>query len=195
MNHLQRASAVLVCTALLVAGIRAGEKPPADRPTPIASIQDLMQIFVDPAADALWDSVSTTTTLAGVDEKRPVTAAEWGEQRRHALSLIEGANLLLLPGRHVAVSGGALEDAQLAAVLSAPAIEARIAADPGRFAERALALRVAASQALEAIQARDAARLLRAGSALDQACERCHLLYWYPNGGPPAAPRAAAPPG
>jgi hypothetical protein len=33
---------------------------------------------------------------------------------------------------------------------------------------------------LAAIDARDVPRLGQAGSALDAACESCHLTYWYP---------------
>jgi hypothetical protein len=150
-----------------------------------------MQIFVDPAADALWDAVSSTTTAAGIEEKRPVTEADWLEQRRQALRLYEGAGLLLAPGRTVAGRGQALEDAQIAAVLSPAQIDRRIAADPRKFRQRALDLQAAARLALDAARAKDVAALLRAGSSIDAACERCHLDYWYPGGGPPPAARPA----
>jgi hypothetical protein len=192
MKDLLVPPALLLATAAFVlAGCASSGGNTAARAAPVASIQDVMQIFVDPAADSLWDSVSTTITRAGVEENRPVTAADWEAQRRLALRLVEGANLLMLPGRPVADHGKALEDAQLAAVLPAAAIEARIAANPGRFEERAFALKAAARQALQAVRAKDVQLLLRAGSALDDACERCHLLYWYPDGGPPPARRPA----
>jgi hypothetical protein len=35
-------------------------------------------------------------------------------------------------------------------------------------------------QALEAIDAKDAKRLLDVGGDIDAACEACHLVYWYP---------------
>ena len=43
---------------------------------------------------------------------------------------------------------------------------------------------------LAAIDARDAAALTKAGGHLDEACEQCHLKYWYPNGGAPGVPAA-----
>jgi hypothetical protein len=35
--------------------------------------------------------------------------------------------------------------------------------------------------ALKAIDARDKEALLDSGDAIDQACENCHVKYWYPN--------------
>jgi hypothetical protein len=36
-------------------------------------------------------------------------------------------------------------------------------------------------QAFAAIEAKDAEKLLDVGNAIDEACEKCHLQYWYPN--------------
>ena len=55
-----------------------------------------MADMIDPAADFLWESVSSTVTAAGVEEKQPRTDEEWAEVRRHALILAESANLLLM---------------------------------------------------------------------------------------------------
>lgn len=185
-----KALAVLALSAAMALPRLATGGVTAAKPEPGASIQEIMRVLVDPAADSLWDSVSTTSSIAGIEEKRPATPAQWEEQRRHALRLIEGANLLLVRGRPVVAAGRTVEDAQLAAVLAPAAIDARIAADPARFAQRAKVLKVAALAALKATQARDAQQLMQAGAALDEACEQCHLAYWYPNGGPPAASRS-----
>ena len=159
----------------------------ASRYRPVASIQDIMQSIVDPSADALWDSVSTETTAAGVEEKRPHSDAEWGALRQLAVRLVEASNLLVVEGRAVAQSGRELEDAKLKGILAPAEIRRRIDAAPSVFIERAHDLQHASELALAAVEARDAERLLQAGSSIDHACEQCHLGYWYPNGGPPAA--------
>lgn len=187
---------VVALSGLLAGACTAGGEAGPAPGRPVATIQEVMQIFVDPAADAIWDSVSSTVTARGLEEKRPATDADWAEQRRLALRLYEGAGLLLVPGRRVAGTGQALEDAHLAAVLPAAQIDRRIAMDPGAFRRRATDLQAAALQALEATRARNADLLLHAGAAIDQACERCHLEYWYPGGGPPpGAPAAPKAPG
>ena len=44
-------------------------------------------------------------TAKGSVEKYPRTDEEWKELRRRTIQVMEGANLLLIPGRHVAKPG------------------------------------------------------------------------------------------
>ena len=148
---------------------------------PVASIQEVMQAFVDPSADAIWDAVSTTVTKKGVEEKHPKTDAEWQEVRLHAIRVIEGASLLQVPGRRVVQAGGKLEDDHVDGNARLEDIEASIAKDPASFAAAARTLQTSAQSVLAAIDARDLQRIGESGSALDAACESCHLNYWYPN--------------
>lgn len=131
-----------------------------------------MAAQIDPAADALWASVAITLTAAGEEVRQPRTAEEWAAVRRSAITLIEATDLLATEERPIAP------------------------ADAGRAPFRGFAqsLREAGLKALAAIDAKDAPRLLEVGGEIDQACEACHLVYWYPPSpsGPQAA-RAAAP--
>lgn len=172
---LAAASALLLLSA-------CSEKPPAPpllRPS--ASIQELMQTLVDPSADTLWESVSSTVTRQGIEDRQPRTDAEWLQARHFALNLAEAANLLAVPGRTVVHAGKNLEDAHVAGNLKAEDVQRRIDANHGAFVRHAKELQAAAELALVAIDARDAQRLVEAGGRLDQACERCHLQYWYPD--------------
>jgi hypothetical protein len=148
---------------------------------PAASIQDLMVAIVDPAADALWDSVSSEMTASGIEEKQPRTDQEWQAVRNHAIALQEAGNLLMMEGRPVTHGGKPTDDAHVAGVSTPAQVRQAIDADPGRFNAAARELQDAAGEALAAIDARNPARLLAAGEKLDQACERCHSVYWYPN--------------
>jgi len=148
---------------------------------PVASIQELMQAFIDPSADAIWDSVSTTITKKGVQEKHPRTDAEWHEVRLHAIRVIEGASLLQVQGRRVVHEGGKLEDDHVEGNAKLEDIVASIAKDPASFSAAARTLQTSALAVLAAIDARDLQRIGEAGSALDAACESCHLNYWYPH--------------
>jgi hypothetical protein len=42
-------------------------------------------------------------------------------------------------------------------------------------------------EAFKAIEAKDAEALLNAGDGIDNACEKCHMHYWYPNEKPAEA--------
>jgi cytochrome c556 len=152
-----------------------------------ASIQELMQSVVDPPADALWESVATISTLSGIEERQPRTDEEWATVRRHAMTIVEAANLLVMDGRRVAHEGKQLEDAHTPGIWTAQEIQKAIDGSRPAFIERAHALQSAGLAALAAIDARDAQALSAAGGALDEACEQCHLKYWYPNTPKPPA--------
>lgn len=154
---------------------------------PGVTIQQLMSGQVDPAADALWESVATIVSAAAIKERRPHTTAEWQAVRRQALSLIDATRLLGMPGRRVADRATAPKPGELAQ----PEIQRRIDANTQAFVGFASALQVAGQQALAAIDARDPQRLMDAGGVINSACEACHLTYWYPM---PNAPAAAAKP-
>jgi hypothetical protein len=156
------------------------------------SIQELMTSVVDPSADALWEAVSSETTASGIVEHQPRTDAEWGAVRRHALVLIEAAHLLAVDGRAVARPGKRLEDAHVAGILGVAEIQKKVDATGPAFKARAGELAESAQAALAAIDTRDPARLLVAGGRIDQACERCHMVYWYPNAAQPSAKWPAA---
>jgi hypothetical protein len=148
---------------------------------PAATIQELMATQVDPSADPLWASVSTVITAAGTEEKQPRTEAEWQTVRRYAVTLVEGANLLTVPGRRVAASAGKTEDSTTPGIERPENIQKAIEADPGSFAGAAVVLRDAGVKALAAIDRHSAQGLVEAGGELDSACESCHLKYWYPH--------------
>ena len=166
---------VLVGSLLLVGACRAQQ--PADyRPT--ATVKDIMDSIVDPSADALWDSVGTTISAAGTEQRAPHTDEEWANLRRRTVQLIEATNLLLIPGRHVARPREKAEDPKIQ--LAPEQIEALINEDRQAWTRRAHGLHDAAVEAQKAIEARNAEALLDAGDVLDKACENCHLTYWYP---------------
>jgi hypothetical protein len=173
----------LATVAAVLAGCSQGATAPkaASPFKPAASIQELMQIQVDPAADAIWESVSAVTTAAGTEEHQPRTDAEWLALRHHAVTLIESANLLLIEGRPVVNAGKEVEDAHVEGVLGADRIQKAIADDRNTFIERAHALHAAGLRTLQAIEARDPAGIIEAGGEVQGVCESCHLKFWYPD--------------
>ncbi len=155
-----------------------------------ASIIDLMSAEIDPAADALWLSVATISTREGVVQRKPHTEAEWQEERRHAIALIEASNLLMMPGRVVAHPGQELEAPPGEGDYTPEQSLAAIRREPEVFAAFARILQQSSLSALHAIEARDADKLLEAGGDVDAACEQCHRRYWYPTeAGVPPAPQ------
>ena len=180
------------CTQKEAAPTAAAEPKIPFRPT--ASIQDLMLAQIDANADILWESVAVISSEKGTEERQPRTDEEWQAVRNHAVALMEGANLLMIPGRKVVHEGKVLQDSDVEGILKAEDIQKLIDSDHNAFASRALALHDAAEAALKAIDAKNAAQLSEVGGVIDEACEQCHTVYWYPNQPVPGEPAPAAAP-
>ena len=172
----------LVGTAFVLSGCKGQEAPKnATAPAPEfrvdATIKDIMDSMVDPSADYIWDAVASPVTAKGVEEKFPRTDEEWKEVRRRAVQVMEASNLLLIPGRRVARPG---EKSDPRIELPPERIEALINEDRAAFTKMAHDLYDSVIPALKAIDGKNKDALLDAGDAIDQACENCHMKYWYP---------------
>jgi hypothetical protein len=152
-----------------------------------ASLQDLMVAAIDPASDAIWESVSEEWDKDGYREHKPTTDEEWQIVRNHAIVLQETADLLLIDGRPVAAPGKELEDADVAGVLGAEGVDAVIKADKPGFNAFAQVLNASAHEIVAAVDARDVAALQKAGAQLDAVCESCHERFWFPDAQRPPA--------
>lgn len=171
--------------ALLFAGCNTQQPQPQAPPPPqaeyrtTATVKDIMDALVDPGSDYIWDAVETVVTAKGTEEKAPHTDEDWKQARNHAIMLLEATNLLQIPGRHVAKAGEKAEDPKVE--LSPEQIEEAISKDRASWIKHANALHDATMAAFKAIEAKNAEGLLDAGDGIDNACEQCHLQYWYPN--------------
>lgn len=165
---------LLLCTGFQSARAADPRKTPS-------SVQQTMDLLIDPASDALWASVGAEETVHGSHLKQPRNAAEWQKVVGYAQSLVAGAKHLQTPGLPVGANAHSrLTDADTPGTRTAEQIRADIDADPARFRAAAIRLEEASNQALAASRKHDAQGLLDAGAALDGACEACHASYWYP---------------
>ena len=151
--------------------------PAADFKTDV-TIQDIMDLVVDPSADFLWGTVSTTVGAKGVVNKAPHSDAEWREVRRNAVLLMEAANMLKIPGRRVARAG--TKSSSPGSEAEPEGTKALMDADRASWNKATDGLYDAAAALLKAAEAKNAEGILDAGNKLDEACEGCHLKYWYP---------------
>lgn len=164
----------------LVVGVAQAQRPAAGLEgfMPDISVAEIMESIVMPSAQLLWDAVGVDVTAQGEIDKRPETDEQWAQLRAAAVMLAEATNALVVPGRHAAPPGSEAEnpDAELA-----PAeIEALLAKDRPAWVAHAAVLHATAMQAIGAIDARDVDAISEVGGAIDEACESCHLQFWYP---------------
>ena len=157
---------------------------------PVTAIKDLMENVVDTSADDVWNSVQMTVSKAGTEVKEPHTDEEWATVRRGAITLVEAANLLMIPGRHMAKPN--VKSVTPGIELEPEEMERLVNADRDTWNMRALALQQKALDVLAAVEERNTEKLWDLGGELDGACENCHRQYWYPNEQVPGVPPAPA---
>lgn len=149
---------------------------------PVGTVKDVMKGIVDPTSKAIWDAVGTESGKNGIVEKAPKTDEEWAVVEHNALSLAEAANLLKVPGRHMALPEQAnAKTAPDAPELTPAQIEEKVNKDRGAWDSKADALRMTATKAITAAKAHDKDGILNVGEEIDNACESCHKVYWYPD--------------
>ncbi len=147
---------------------------------PIVSVKELMRDMLDPAADYIFDAVKTVYTTKGVVETTPKTERDWEKIRIGAVTLAEGVYLLKIP-RPFAPPGDENNSTGADATELSPAqITAKIEADTVLWNAKIEALRNVGLEVLEIVKQKKVDELWDAGNNLDQACESCHLQYWYP---------------
>ena len=142
------------------------------------SIRTIMAATVDPSGDFLFESIADVADEHGITHKAPRTEQEWAAERHHLQVLIDAPQLLVVPGRRAAEPG---DRSSNPAIENEPEeVQRLLDTQHADFALRADRLRQAATAGMKAADAQDTKALFTAITAIDKACESCHLHYWYP---------------
>ena len=191
MKYFRHSAAVVVLGAmcLLVACSKPAPEqppPPAAPPYhPVASIREVMNSVIDPNVDVVWNAVKTVIDHGKPTEHAPANDEEWAAVRHSAMTVSEGANLLMMPGRAVAPPGaGSLAPG---IELAPDQVRALIDKSPSGWNQFARALQDSLQPALAAIDKKDSLALFEAGDKIDEVCESCHQVFWYPQSGASAS--------
>jgi hypothetical protein len=147
---------------------------------PVVSVKELMRDMLDPASDFIFDAVKIETTRKGTVEKVPKTDQDWEKIRVGAVTLAEGVYLLKVPRPFAPPGDENNSTGPDASELSPAQIKAKLDADPVLWNAKIEALRNVGLEVLEIVKTKNTAELWDASYNLDQACESCHLQYWYP---------------
>jgi len=116
----------------------------------VATVKQVMNGMIQPSASAVWDSVATIVSDAGVEERRPQTDEEWAQVAASAAMVIESANLLTDRSRAI---------------------------DTVEWPAMAAAMAASGRKALDAANAKDPNGILAMGDELNQTCDACHEKY------------------
>jgi hypothetical protein len=177
------AAAVVLVAASLVSGCAAPapEQPPAPAAPPfrpVASIREVMNSVIDPSVDEVWNAVRSVVDDGRLTDHAPVKDEDWAEVRRHALVVIEAANLLLMHDRPVAPPGA--PSLAPGVELTPEEIRSLIDKNPDGWNFYVQEFQDSLKPALAAIDAKNAQALFDAGEKIDTTCENCHSTFWYP---------------
>ncbi|HVZ21851.1 MAG TPA: hypothetical protein VG871_12345 [Vicinamibacterales bacterium] len=159
--------------------------PPGSAPLwgdmkPVVSVKELMEYMIDPASDFIFDSVKIITTKQGTVEKVPKTDEDWDKLRVGATTIAEGVYLLKVQ-RPFAPAGDVNNSVGPdASELSPTEIQAKLEHDPVLWNAKIEALRNVGLEVLDIVKRKKTDELWEASYNLDQACESCHVQYWYP---------------
>ena len=134
--------------------------------------------MIDPLADNIFDSVGTEVTQKGVREWEPRTDADWAKVRVGAVSLAEGVDLLKLP--RPVTPPGQENRTESADEFTGAEVKAKIEKEPVLWEAKIEALRNVGREVLEIVDKKDSKAIAAAAEDLDEACEGCHLEFWYP---------------
>lgn len=117
---------------------------------PVATVDQLMDAVITPAAETYWGSVSTIVDKDGITENFPETDEEWEAVWAAAMTIAESGNLLMMSSR-------------------APDNEDWI-----KFSLQLVDVGVEAAQAAEA---KNPDRVLEKGEEVYNVCTGCHMQY------------------
>ncbi len=159
--------------------VAAAEPPQPTGDTARLSIRGIMASVVDPSGDFLFESIADIADEHGTTHKVPTTPQEWEAVRHHLRVLVDAQKLLIVPGLRAAEPG---DRSSNPAVENEPEqVQRLLDSEHSDFVRRAERLAEAAGLGLKATDTRDTSGLFAAITAIDKACESCHLHYWYPN--------------
>jgi hypothetical protein len=182
-SKMRRQIAAALCSAAMgvilfssLAG--AGSSKAAGDRQVYSTIKDLMESIIDPSADVLWGAAGTVVDEKGIQEMVPKNQDEWHDVRRAAIRIIEGSNLLMMPGREAASAGTKSEVPGVE--LEPVEITALIKKKRKSFDAFARALQALGAEALRATEAKNVDSLQEIGGRMEDVCESCHQAFWYP---------------
>jgi len=181
-------AAIFVAAALAACSSSRSSTPPAKTAAapaapamkPVVSVKELMRFTIDPAGDYVFDAVTWDISKKGIIETKPRNEEDWEKVKIGAVTLAEAIYLLKVPRPFAPAGDVNNSTGPNPPELSPAQIQAKLDKDPVLWDAKIEALRNAAKEVMEIADRKDVDALFEASADLDNACEACHLEYWYP---------------
>ncbi len=175
----------VLLAGLLVAGSALG----ADAPK--VNVQLTMLTIVNPQGLALWDITNKSQDNDGNLDGKKLTAASWAHLLEIGKALEEGGRMLAgSSGIVAAAAGGKLQEEGHSGAPTAIDVQHHLDAKPAKFRQHARELQHTGAAIVAAVAAHDVKKLAALSDSLDEVCENCHKVFWYPEQGSGKAPKS-----
>jgi len=182
-------AAVLACGGAIACSSSKSSTPPLDTAAPklaapvmkpVVSVKELMRFTIDPLADNIFDAVTWDISKKGTIETKPRNEEDWEKVKIGAVTLAEAIYLLKVPRPFAPAGDVNNSTGPNPPELSPTQIQAKLDKDPVLWDAKIEALRNAAKEIMDIADRKDVNALFEGSADLDNACEACHLEYWYP---------------
>ena len=170
------------CMALVGAIAVAGTVIAADAAK--VNLNLTMLTKVNPNALALWDATNKAQDDNGDVDPKKLNAAAWAKLADMGKAIEEGAQSLATSTAVMAAAPGAkLQDETNPGASKAADVQRYLDAKPAEFRKFAAALQKSGAGIVEAATKHDAKKLNDLSNSMDEVCESCHTVFWYPQQG------------
>lgn len=153
--------------------------------TAAPTVHEWMTGAAAPQGAILQDSVLKAMNDQGKPDASAMTAADWAQIIAAAQALKSSVGPIVdAPVLRVVSGGVKIQDEGTEGSSTAAQVQGFIDKDRPGFNTLAQGLAASADAFLAAADAKDAAKVLDASTALDAACQACHSKFWYPQQAP-----------
>jgi hypothetical protein len=151
------------------------------------TLLEAMKDTVVPKSQVIWDVTNAAQDDTGNVTAKALKAGDWAKIASAAHESSEAMrNLLAQPRVLAAPPGRKIQGEGTPGAFGAREVQQTIDANPAAFAAFAKQLQTTMDGMVAATKARDAPKVGTLAGDLDEICEACHKVFWYPK---QAAPR------
>ena len=156
---------------------------------PKANLQITMLTKVNPQATALWDLTNDAQDDKGDIDPKKIKPETWPKLLEIGRTLEEAGRTLAASNGIVAAPPGAkLQDESGPGASKAADVQRYLDAKPAEFRKHAAELQATGAGIVGAVMKKDGKKLTSLSNSLDEVCENCHVVFWYPQQNAPKKP-------